>query len=337
MIYFEIKDEQEKILASNLKDIENFKDIPLDGKIIISNKKIRSGHKETDDIFIRLISVDDKDLYQSRKLFNKALDAFIIISSQLFEYYINKIKNHSHSLKNIQGQMKQKIEGLISEKVTTKSYSYDIFKQKVKEQVSKDVDGSADVLCYLNKRIFDINVHIECFNILSLGKRGELNFIEHNIKKLLLRIAQPFFNDLKQKKVGIHFNIKDEYAKDNKVIFDYKTFNLAMYNFFDNAVKYSKPGSEINLYFEKNHNNFVIKFDMTSIRIEKDEIEKIFNEGCSGINTKNEAGDGIGMYMIKEALSLNNAELIVMPNYSKSETFNNIKYINNIFEIRNKK
>jgi len=338
MIYFEIKNNFNRILSSNIGDCENIDKIPEDGKIIILGKRIRSGVKKDDNITIRLVSVNDDDLYASKKLFNKTLNVLGLMSSIFFEYYTNKIKNHSHTLKNIQGQMKQKMESLISENVTTHSYGYDTFKQKVKDEISNDLDLTAEVICYLNKRIFDVNAHIECFNVLSLDESGDYNFIAHNVKKVLLRISQPFFEDLKQKEVEVKFLIKDDYAKKNKVVLDYKIFNLAMYNFFDNAVKYTKPNSEILINFEKlSEKDFLIKIEMMSMRIEKDEIEKIFEEGYSGVNAKNEAGDGIGMFTAKEALRLNDLIINVIPNYSRSEVLNGNKFVYNIFEITYKK
>lgn len=336
MTYFEIKNNFNRILSSNLNDCSYLEKVPNEGKLIIGGNRVRSGLKRIGDISIRLISEDD-DLFLSKKLFNKTINVLGAMSGVFFDYYTNKIKNHSHTLKNIQGQMKQKMESLISEKVTTHSYGYDEFKDKVKEEITSDLDLTAEVVCYLNKRIFDINAHIECFDILSLDGKGDYNFIEHNIKKLLLRIFQPFFEDLKQKEVDVKFLIKDEYAKKNKVVLDYKTFNLAMYNFFDNAVKYTKPNSEISITFEKNSKNFQIKIGMMSLRIEREEIEKIFEEGYSGENAKNEAGDGIGMFTAKEALRLNNLDIKVAPNYSKSVVLNGNKYIDNTFLITSEK
>jgi len=336
MIYFEIKNKFNKTLCSNLSECDYIDEIPDEGKLILHGNKVRSGVKKENDILIRLISQNDDDLYASKRLFNKTISALSVMSCIFFEYYIGKIKNHSHTLRNIQGQMKQKVESLISEDVTTHSYGYDEFKGRIKEELSKDLDLTAEVICYLNKRIFDINAHIECFDVLYLDEKSDYNSIEHNIKKILLRISQPFFEELKQKDVKVKFLIEDEYAAKNKVILDYKTFNLAMYNFFDNAVKYTKPSSEITISFEKMKNYLQITIEMMSLRIEKDEVGKIFEEGYSGINAKNIAGDGIGMFTVREALKLNSLLINVIPNYSKSEVLNGDKYIENVFKITNK-
>ncbi len=337
MIYFEIKNKDGEIVASNIKNF-NFLDKfnnEKNQKVILSGKEIKSGFEEFDFGSVWLIAENEKDLFKSSKFFKKTMKIYGCLSRDFLLYYINKIKNHSHTLKNLQGQMKQKVEGLITDNINNKCDNYEEFKRRVKEEVAKDTDSATDIICYLNKRIFDIDAHIESFEILSLGSRKEINYSNHNVRKVLLHIAQPFLENFKQNGVTLKFDFDDNFAESNKLLFDYKIFNLAIYNFFDNAVKYSKPYSYIKIYFEKKSNFFCIKFEMYSLRIEKDELEKVFQEGYSGRNAGEEAGDGIGMFEIEKALKLNNMEMIIIPDYSKSENLDEKMYIFNTFEIKN--
>ena len=83
---------------------------------------------------------------------------------------------------------------------------------------------------------------------------------------------------------------------------------------------------------------FVIRFDMMSIRIDSEEVEEILLENISGRVAKEikKSGDGMGLYIVKRLLKLNNAELNIFPNanYRGLHMLNGIPYQNNVFEFR---
>ncbi|MEX2437861.1 MAG: ATP-binding protein, partial [Candidatus Babeliales bacterium] len=116
-----------------------------------------------------------------------------------------------------------------------------------------------------------------------------------------------------------------------RINLDYKMFNLAMNNFFDNAVKYSKQGEPIKVTFSKENG---IEFSMMSRHIEENELAKVFNEGYSGIHAQRDAGDGIGMSITDKALRLTRMKMVITPNYSESYTSQDNKYTRNIFKVK---
>ncbi len=136
--------------------------------------------------------------------------------------------------------------------------------------------------------------------------------------------------------IDVNFHIKDDYSSENKIPLDYKLMNLAFINFFDNAIKYSKPDSKLDINFEKNERGFVLDFSMMSLRIEHDELEKVFEDGYSGKHATEEAGDGIGMHVIKKSLGMINIGIRVEPDYGVSENYNGKKYIKNKFIFESK-
>jgi K+-sensing histidine kinase KdpD len=58
-----------------------------------------------------------------------------------------------------------------------------------------------------------------------------------------------------------------------------KLFKLLFYHLIENALKYSKPNSKINIDFEDRPTEFLINFKMTSTFVKPSERELIFNEG----------------------------------------------------------
>ena len=228
--------------------------------------------------------------------------------------------------------MKQKIDGLAS-KSDFHGKDYNESKNNVVKKIESNIDKTADTICYLNKRVVEIDAHIEGFDVLYLGDEQDVNLDSVNIKKVILSIIAPFLSDFSKKGVNINFLIKDDYANSNRINLDYKMFNLALCNFFDNAVKYSKPYTDIDINFLKNKNSFEIEISMISLRIDNDELDLIFDEGYSGRHASHDSGDGIGMSVIKKALKLTNMKIEIIPNYGESEIVNNQKFIRNIFKI----
>ena len=75
---------------------------------------------------------------------------------------------------------------------------------------------------------------------------------------------------------------------------------------------------------------------MMSIRIEPDELEDIFELRYRGKNVRNiEAGDGVGMYMVKKSLDLLKAVMLVEPNYKvEKKDMQSNRYTLNKFTIK---
>ena len=155
-----------------------------------------------------------------------------------------------------------------------------------------------------------------------------------NIKKILLNIVSPFLKDFESNGVEIVYTFKDEYALQNKIEIDYKLFNLAYSNFIDNAIKYTMPNSKIIVNFTKSPDSFFISITMTSIRIDQDEKENVFDEGYSGRYAEADAGDGIGMSVIRKALRLTGISIQIECDYSKSFVVNGRKYVENTFVFK---
>jgi len=325
MIYFEVKNNLNEVLATNMHGFSGREQFKSDKNVTDRKNKLKSSYLEKDNVSVWLVVEDETDLLNSNRLFNKTMNAYVTMAHSFSNYYHSKIQAHSHTLRSIQGKMKQKIDGLAS-KADFQAQNYGESKEKIKEKISANLDKAADTICHLNKRVAEIDAHIEGFDVLYMGTEKTVIFQQSNIKKVILNILAPFLVEFKNKRVDVEVEIRDDYADSNRVPLDYKMFNLAFCNFFDNAVKYTKPNSRVLIRFQKNGNSFQIDITMESLLIDNDEIELLFEEGYSGKHAANLAGDGIGMSVIKKALALNNMKLICEPGEGE-------KYANNIFKI----
>ena len=98
MIYFEIKQKNGEIIASNMKKCPFFSLLKDDPNISIKDKKIKSQIKEYDSILVWLVVEDEDDLLNSNKLFKKTMNIYANSSKDFFEYYFSKEPQKKHLL-----------------------------------------------------------------------------------------------------------------------------------------------------------------------------------------------------------------------------------------------
>ena len=170
MMYFEIRKKNGEIVASNISACPHLSLFQEDRNRSFKHRMLRSGYREFELVSVWLIVEKEKDLIKSSKLFNKLLSSLANMSGILLDYYLSKIRIHSHTLRSIQGKMKQKIDGLATrEDFQGKNYSES--KGKIVKRISGNVEKAADTICQLNKRVAEIDAHIEGFDVLIYGKQ----------------------------------------------------------------------------------------------------------------------------------------------------------------------
>src|SRR5690606_421850 len=104
-----------------------------------------------------------------------------------------------------------------------------------------------------------------------------LDFTDHQIHKVIILTLNPFWLDLVERHINI--NIQSSYEK---VYIDYKSISVALSHIFDNVSKYIMPSSELKIWFHSDDEYVSLFFEMISLKVEDDELNKIFNETNSG-------------------------------------------------------
>ncbi|WKL16661.1 ATP-binding protein [Comamonas testosteroni] len=152
----------------------------------------------------------------------------------------------------------------------------------------------------------------------------------HQIHKVLMNILYLFFQDFTDKSVIV--KITESTATG---FFDYESIHVALYHVLDNAAKYTKPNSTIEITISEDENYVSINFAMTSLRIYDYEIPRIFEEGFSGKLSTNTAkkGSGIGTFLIREVLRINNGYVDYSHVASSIHKHMGIEYQTNSFKI----
>jgi len=182
----------------------------------------------------------------------------------------------------------------------------------------------------INKNSYEIKYELDVFKYL-INPNSVLRKSKQNIHRVTKRILDTFFLDFLDKEIKVNLTTQDDKVIECDLNFD--CLRYAIYNNFDNALKYCKPESEVDVHISLEDGKILIEFNMISLKVNKNEVDKIFIEGYCGDSAKQIqlSGDGVGLYMTKRILSRINSTIT----FSQREeyTYNSIQYQRNIFTI----
>lgn len=275
-------------------------------------------------------------------------------TNKMFKHYLTCFKELSYQIVSLIDSNKEKENqntrrlkhNLINHNANILQELYRLFPQEnfkgesnhldiIENAVSKDLHKTASAFLRILKNSNLMKAEFDVYEILW-KENPDLDFIDHQIHKIVLLSLQPFWLDLIQNR--IHILIE---PFPNKIKIDYKTLSVAFAHIYDNATKYLLHGSDLKINFKDSSDEIKIIFDMISLKICPDELDDIFCENISGKFSKKHwlAWNWIWMFMISKLITLNNWNISLRINMdeSKCRVINGIPYENNILEIIFKK
>lgn len=335
---FEIKDEDGKILFSNLPERYSYNEIELlnrirTGTCPVSRRQLRHGVVRTNAIQIYIASFS--------VLTNKMLKPYF----EAIEFFLPNLNSITASSKeNVKQDFRRFKHNLITQHTLMlqeleKSFSLDANEKGINNQIEFIqkllVDNPRQSAISILKLIKNVNLmkaEFDVYDMLSI-KNPRLEFFTHNPHKLTLLVLNPFWLELIEK--GIRINISECKAE---VYIDYKSISVALSHIFENTSKYICRNTTLNISYSEISGFVVINFEMISLRIKPEEIGKIFEDNYSGDFAKSTtlAGSGLGMSIVKKLTELNKGEFIVeIDTDEKSrERVMGIPYEKNIFRMK---
>lgn len=285
-------------------------------------------------------------------------------SGDLFVYYCNKNQIDSSRLfktelqillrllENIRGyrceidiEVKKKYRRLLHNLITYNAHisqdlyniiPFEVFKQKgvdsvrvISEELSLSKKEHAVAVLRILKNSTMMKSEFSVFEKLY-NEAPSMEMVEHEVHKVILAVFNSFWYELIQS--GIKIDIK---KSQEKFVIDYDSVSAALAHLIDNTVKYIAQDTDLTVYIYREERGVVLDFEMISMYIYQDEVEKIYEEGYSGRIPKSIGanGNGIGLYMIKKLLSLNEANIEIIVGQNDSISINNVLYSKNIVRI----
>lgn len=313
-----------------LEDIANSKliidEIPLNVFMVIQNELINDGNikstfkgelarylKVTDTNYVVYAYTRDKNYIKSRKL--AKLEAEIVLSSaKKIDADIQLIKERAdsqsrrliHNLKSLTAKISQEVfyVGLQSKLMASHKESI----RYLAGQITKQPEDTAKALLSILKYSTAQNTEFVAFQKLN-GAIGMIKKEDHKIHKILMSVMYLFFADFTDKQV--RFNVVKCDLEGN---FDYDSIHVCIYHIVENAAKYIKKYSAFEISIVKTESELRIAFDMESLVVTDEEIEKIFLEGYSGrLAIKNDYnGSGIGLFVARRMAEINGGRLVLL-------------------------
>lgn len=310
---FEIRDEDGKILYSNLPDRYFYDSLDLLNRIKvgicpITSKQIRHGviKSNGNQIYIASYVVATNKML---KPYFEAIDFFIpnlnIIAKSSKESVKQDFRRFKHNLITQHALILQELE---------KSFSLDTNEKGINNQIEfieklliENPRQSAISILKLIKNVNLMKAEFDVYDMLSI-KNPSLEFFTHNPHKLTLLVLNPFWFELIEK--GIKINISE---CKGEVYIDYRSISVALSHIFENTSKYICRNSTLNISFTDKVDYIIINFEMVSLKIKPDEKERIFEDNYSGEYAQSIAlsGSGLGMNVVKKLTELNKGEISI--------------------------
>lgn len=293
--------------------------------MVVKGKRARIMLKR-DGIYTILALATDADRIKSKRILEGDVDALLsaapVIESTL-EGAEARVRRLLHNLKTLTAKMSQEIFEIALQNRMMENPKQAV--PYVGDQIRLDVDKSARAFVEILKHLSAQNAEYTAFDRLS-GKVGLARPELHTVHQVLMNVAYLFFGEFIRKKVFVDVGRTQVAAK-----FDYESIHVCIYYLFENATKYVKPGSEIQVTVTSEPGQVYIKFSMESLIILPEEEAAIFKEGFSGKFAKAEQlqGAGIGLYLAREMARLNNGRLDVLPGRAQK----NSTYARNAFVL----
>ena len=142
---------------------------------------------------------------------------------------------------------------------------------------------------------------------------------EENLKECIESAISSVKADAAKKNITIKNDIKE----DCILAIDRKWTTEAIFNLLDNAVKYTAPNGKINLSLDNGINYFALNIEDNGIGIDTDEYNDIFKRFYRSRNdtVQNEKGSGVGLYLVRKIMNLQDGNVMVLSEKGKGSTF----------------
>ena len=150
-------------------------------------------------------------------------------------------------------------------------------------------------------------------DMISIDKKKE------NLKECIESAISSVKADAAKKNI----TIKNEIKEDCILAIDRKWTTEAIFNLLDNAVKYTAPNGKINLSLDNGINYFALNIEDNGIGIDTDEYNDIFKRFYRSRNdiVQNEKGSGVGLYLVRKIMNLQDGNVMVSSEKGKGSTF----------------
>ena len=142
-----------------------------------------------------------------------------------------------------------------------------------------------------------------------------------NLNHFIDQRIDPFRSMAEKKGISLRFN-SDSKVDSADLYIDREKFDKLLINLLSNSLKFTKQGS-IHVSTEIRDENFLVTVTDTGIGIKEDQLPYIFDrfQQADGSASREYAGTGIGLSLVKEVSNLHGGDVTVRSEYGKGTSF----------------
>lgn len=344
MKHFRVTDDKSKLIADNLKKEcqDCYAKCNSIGNVIepcpLYGGKRRQGKVENSKSKTFLCC----DTTKTTKLFREKIEALsysypdlVIPKTEIEEKTRQneqkKVNRLVHNLSSIVGHNIQEIYDIVPQDVLALNWKNQL--DYIEKEIKSNPKKAAMMFLRLAKNSIHMKSEFSIYRKLDREEGASLELRTFPLRTVLLNVLHTFFVDFSDN--SVYVNVNDFYGR---VRIDYETIQVAIYHLIENATKYVRHHSNIEISFEELKSDINVHFDMTSTYVEPSERTDVFNEGISGSVARKmkKNGDGIGMWRIKQMMELNGGDFTAVFG-NKKETLMGYDFANNRFTLKFKK
>lgn len=228
------------------------------------------------------------------------LEAYANSYKQTVESETKKTRRLKHNLSTYHSKIHQELFKLVPQDKISRSKQNQ--REMVKNIILKNPDHAVTTFLRVLKNANLIKSEFDVYETLH-SPNPNIDPQLHSIHRVITLSLSSFWLDFIDK--GISINL-DQCNGD--FLFDYKSMSSILCHIFDNGTKYIANGTELKISTDADDQYDYILFEMTSLRVKKDELDKIYEDGFSSEYSEKLgfAGTGVGMNVIKSLAAINN-------------------------------
>lgn len=273
------------------------------------------------DFYTVYAVADDEDRLKSVRVLRSEAEVMLASAkrvelelSSARERAENQTRRLIHNLKSLTAKTMQEIYFIAMQDklMASPKEALDYLEREVKRSPREVAKALIEILKHQGAQ----KAEFSAFNKLSGGFYA-IRKEPHKIHKVLMSVFYLFFNDFTDKRVRVSVSPCDLTA-----CFDYDSVHVCIYHLVDNSAKYIKPGCEFLVSASERREFIDIFFEMESLYIEDDEVERVFEEGFSGKKAvqRQLEGGGVGLFLARQMAKLNGGGLTLLKGGSLPRT-----------------
>ncbi len=280
--------------------------------ILLLHRSMKSVMVRLSDMVASLIDMRETEVFSvlNDDLLSK-LQSQVLKLSRILKLQNKKLQNEKNEIKSLISDISHQLKNPLSNLKIYVSFIMDEdIDPLMRMEYLKNIDNQLDKLNWLMESMIKMT-RLESGII-------QLNREENSLNDVLLTSLKQIYQKALKKNIDIEFIFSE---KDMRLSIDLKWTAEAITNILDNSVKYTQESGKIKIQIHKYELFARIDIEDNGTGFDEKEVNDIFKRFYRGKNSKGIDGVGIGLYLTREIISMQDGYIKAMSESGKGSTF----------------